>query len=84
MNRQWHGIDLRDDDLLAMILRVNEKLDAATSLLKAMRSTTSRANDEDGLSRALAAAESLIRSAKTDLTERGLAGPQHATATDGQ
>ena len=82
MNRHWHGIDLNDDDLLAMILRVNEKLDAATALLEAMRSPAS--GDGAGLSHALAAAESLIRSAKADRDEHGLADRPLPVVADGQ
>lgn len=79
MNRHWHGIDLHDDDLLAMILCVNEKLDAATALLEAMRS-----RDEAGLSRALGAAESLLRSAKADRDEHELADRPLPVTADGQ
>jgi hypothetical protein len=70
MRRQWHGIDLGDDDVMAMLFRVNEKIDAATALINATRAISSHPDaDPNALARALALAEKLVGAAKAELSD---------------
>jgi len=68
MSAQWSGLNLSDEDVLAMLLHANQKLNAAMALLESLRAAPgAAAATRDTFDRALQVAQTLVESAHTDL-----------------